>query len=534
MIANSGTVVSAGTMSVGGGTNNVAVVTDPGSLASVVGLAVSSYGCQLIITNGGTVANIGTGATYIGGDGGVVGTTGNVVRVTGPCSTLSNNLGLLHIGGASGFNQLLISGGGMVVGTNAVVGSGAGATGNVATVTGPNSVWTNTSSITVGSAGLSNALFVSSGARVFASSLTAGSSAGSNRVEITSGGLVEANSLVAGNFGGNSISNDGGVYQFSIAGPTITPGVFGRISLNNGTISFRGVTNASVASSILANMRFSGTNTFRLDNASNTFAANQNYTFGYNSANPSNYAGLEMINGNTAWKSAWLAIGTNGTMLVSNTSATVDGVFTNQGSIRVVNSTLTLSQQLLVTSNASLTLIHATNVFNGGLVIASNAFYGGSGRVESGIGVTNFGRISPGNSPGTLTFSSNLTLLGSSVLVLEIAGTNTASYDHLVVEGTLFKGGSVFVTNLLSGALAEGNTFDFWDATSADGSFLGTNLWILPDLADGLVWDTTLFETQGIMSVMSIPEPSTGMALALAGLAAAVVQGLRRRASGTS
>jgi T5SS/PEP-CTERM-associated repeat protein len=436
------------------------------------------------------------------------------------------------VGSSGANNSLTISNGGQLTqsGADMKIGFNPGASNNTVTVVdlgsvlnvGANSVYVGGDA--AGSSVMSNVLFVSKGGQVLAGKVQAGTTTGgSNSVVITSGGLVQvaANGLAASSAAGNTISNDGGIFQFTVVNPTVTPNGYGRITLNNGTISFRGIATANVQGSMggstVTNILFSGANTFRLNNASNTSpspASSQNYTFGYTAANPSNYAGLEMINAGTAWKSAWLAISNNGSMLISNTSASIQGVLSNSGTIRVVNATATFASNVVLDAG-SYTFAGATNTFASGLTISSGALFGGSGRVVHN-GVTNAGTLAPGNSPGTMTFSSNLTLLGTSKLVLEI-GTNGLDYDHLIVEGTLTKGGTVLVTNL-GWTLAVGNTFNFWDATLTNGSFLSTNLWILPDLADGLMWDTTQFEGFGIMRVIAIPEPSATLAVG-AGLA---------------
>jgi hypothetical protein len=334
-------------------------------------------------------------------------------------------------------------------------------------------------------------------------------------VVITSGGVLDlpgsSLNLTVGSAVGNMVSNDGGVFQFNNTAPAIAPNGFGRITLNNGTISFRGINTANVKGSLggstLTNILFSGANTFRLNNASNTSATAQEYTFGYTAANPSNYAGLEMINGGTAWRSAWLNISSNsGSLRISNTSASVQGVLTNSGTIRVVNSSATFASNVVLNAG-SYTFAGATNTFASGLTIGSNALLGGSGRVVHN-GVTNAGTLAPGNSPGTMTFSSNLTLLGTSKLVLEI-GTNGLDYDHLIVEGTLTMGGTVLVTNL-GYTFVGGEVFNFIDATNWAGSF---SLLTLPTLTDGMTWYTDAFETEGLLSIIAIPEPSAALAL---------------------
>lgn len=75
-----------------------------------------------------------------------------------------------------------------------------------------------------------------------------------------------------------------------------------------------------------------------------------------------------------------------------------------------------------------------------------------SGTVLSGAGTITMpstvnGRVSPGNSPGTLTFASTLTMGASAILDLEIDGTGTGtgagSYDRLLTNGTLTVAGTL-------------------------------------------------------------------------------------------
>jgi len=148
----------------------------------------------------------------------------------------------------------------------------------------------------------------------------------------------------------------------------------------------------------------------------------------------------------------------------------------------------------------------------------------GSGTIES-VAVTNAGTIGPGHSPGILGFSSNLTLMSGSWLVLEIAGTNAGAYDRLLVDGVLSAGGTLAVTNL-GWTFAAGDTFDLLDFAAFSGNF---DTMSLPTLSGGLLWDTSLFGTQGLLSVMPVPEPTALMAMG-AGLVFLLV--FRRRREG--
>jgi autotransporter-associated beta strand protein len=469
----------------------------------------------LLLTNGARVVSDGaTGYSMVG-----LGTTGNAVRITGPGSSwlITNST---------------IAGAGLRVGSSAI-----GATSNrVEVLDGAtlqvdnnfqiSSAFSNSSwnSVLVSGPGSQLIAQLKGGdtyLRVAYSAASLNSAySGTNSLVVTNGGLVDTRGLAVGNLSnaGNVVSVSGAVLQFSTNSPDIQlyPNSGNAIYVSSSTIAFRDVTNVNVKGNWgvgalgkgLTNFTWSGENTFRLNNASLTNGG-QDYVFDTGRGS-TNYAALEMVNGTTLWQGGSLTIGAGGAMLVSNTAATVASAFTNLGAVRVVNATLAFSQQFTVGGNGSLALRNATNTLAGGLVVASNSTLGGSGRIASDVAVTNFGTISPGNSPGTLTFSSNLALLDSSLLVLEIGGTNSADYDHLVVEGTLAKAGAVLVTNL-GWTFVGGETFDFVDAAALAGSFSALSL---PTLTGGMTWNTSLFESQGILSVVAIPEPSALLALA--------------------
>jgi T5SS/PEP-CTERM-associated repeat protein len=451
---------------------------------------------MLVVSNGAVVRSVG----------GILGNSSNanlnLALVTGGGSMWSNVGGVFNVGAFGSGNRTVISNGGAVYSGNSAVGNYVSSTNNEVVVTGAGSLWQVSGTLGVGS----NA-----------------NSKGTGRVLLLDGGGLQISGALSAGFGDTgAITNSGGILQFTSATPTITPNGYGNIVVTNGTVSHVGSTAANVwgsyGSNQLGNILYQGENTFRLNAASNTTAASpQNYTFAAG-ISPSNYVGLEMVNGGTAWRSAWLNVGSGGSLLVSNTAATVGGVLTNSGNIRVVNATVTW-QSNVVLNSGSYTFANATNVFAANLQVGLGVTLGGSGRLVNSGTVANAGTLSPGNSPGTLAFSSNLSLLGSSVLVLEIAGTNSSSYDRLVVEGTLTKGGAVLVTNL-GYAFVGGEVFDFVDAASLAGAYGGLTL---PTLGGGMSWDTSLFESQGVLSVVAIPEPGTlvGVAAALVALALA-------------
>ena len=140
-IANGGRVItmpaSAGLIggSNGAGSNNVATVTDTGSVWSVVNTALATGGIlvgwggqnnQLIISNGASVLDTNTtvdGRNSAFSIGGAAGGRNNNVTIIGPGSTL-NNLGTLSVGSVAGagFNTLTginatVSSAGLTIGT---------------------------------------------------------------------------------------------------------------------------------------------------------------------------------------------------------------------------------------------------------------------------------------------------------------------------------------------------------------------------------------------------------------------------------
>ncbi len=477
----------------------------------------------LMVTNGGRVTTLGvlTSVPSSGFPGGIDASS-NLIVVTGPGSVITNG-SWTTIGGNtnSTFNRLLVLDGGHYIHTHASygvsVGGGTNASENLVRVAGEGSLLT-APSISLGTAGgaSGSAFEIGEGGTVrLTSDLLIGSVA-SSRFLMTNGALLEIGSklIVGPASASNAFLNAGGRLQFTVSAPIVSNSV-GTLAVMNGTVAFRGVTAAAVLGQI-TNIAYSGANTLRLDASSNANTA------AYLVDSGQAFSTLEMINAGTLWQGTALTLGSGGALLVSNSAATIASAFTNQGSVRVVNGNLTLSQAPQMNAGASFTLVNATNTLTAGLVIVSNASYGGSGRVVSSVSVTNFGRLAPGNSPGTLSFSSNLALLDSSLLVLEIAGTNAGAYDRLLVDGVLAKGGAVLVTNL-GWSFALGDTFDLFDAPSLNGAFADL---LLPDLSGGLLWDTSLFETQGLLSVMQVPEPSALIALGI-GLGALLV--FRRR-----
>jgi len=299
------------------------------------------------------------------------------------------------------------------------------------------------------------------GGLVRAAAITVGGT-GTGRITITDGGILEANTLTTGSGGSGAISNRGGVYQFTSAGPTVTPNTAGSIVISNGTISYRGVANANIYNAQVANITMQGNNAFQLNNSSNATGL-ATYTFDSvaNTGTPTNYQKLALAN-DGRWRSTTLRIGSGGALV-------------------------------------------------------------GSGTVES-ESVTNLGTIAPGFSAGALTFTSNLLLGSSSKLEMEIGGTSLAAYDQLIVLGSVTVTGTLSITPINAFSPTPGNTFTLIDNQGANpifGQFNGlTNNSFLDASANGL--DAYFFiqydggTGNDLVLTATIPEPSALLMMAIA------------------
>jgi hypothetical protein len=539
-----------------------AVVTNVGAftVGYVFQAGVSPRQNSVLVTNGGRLFTSTSGTA-----GSIVGNAGR----TGADSSSNSAV-------VTGVNSLWdVGGAALSIGANST--AGRYATGNFVRVES-GGMLTNVGALTVGASqgggvAYGNQLVITNGGKVFATSLLVGASPSSvtgtnnnNMVRVMAGGLLEVNTMGTSNLAstlssGNTISNLGGIFQFTSATPTLSPGTYGNVSLTGGTISFRGITNADVMGSLgnnqLSNLLFGGNNAFRLNGASNWSLNSQNYTF--DTGSPSNYAGLEMVNGNTAWRSAWLNVGASGTMLVSNTSASVASVVTNLGSVTVLNAAVTWNGN--VVNQGAYVSDPSTNTFNGDFTVgpagfvsaasgdvyafgkdftmqstnaafalsSAKVYFGtngynlatttsdhtldvsGSGAKDIGSAYTNFSQVASDFAFGTLSIGTSNRLI--------LTGTLGVGFSNALYVGVLdipWASTNSFaeVTNSLFHALDLPNVNLYYDGYNSQNAWL--NQYLPP----------TGYDLWGGGMLLPIPEP-TPLALVALGLAAA--RFLRRR-----
>lgn len=95
------------------------------------------------------------------------------------------------------------------------------------------------------------------------------------------------------------------------------------------------------------------------------------------------------------------------------------------------------------------------------------------------------GKISPGYSPGTMTFDAD-EFFSTSIIDIEIYGTNVGQFDKVVVNGTASLGSSTALEVSLGYTPAIGDQFQILSATTVTGTFSSTSL---PPLQAGQAWE---------------------------------------------
>ncbi len=235
------------------------------------------------------------------------------------------------------------------------------------------------------------------------------------------------------------------------------------------------------------------------------------------------------------------AIAAAGTFRVaSSANQTLSGVISGSGQFEKAGTgTLTLAGAN--TFNGTTAVEAGTLVINGtlpsGLSVAAAAWLAGTGTI--GGSSTVGGTLSPGNSPGTLTFDAlTLTSTAATAIELPAAGTRGIDYDGVTVTGdsALTYGGALSLA-FGGSILPDDTTFDVFSLTGTpSGSFASvtsTGFYTGTWTGSGGVFNLTQGEQQltftpatGDVSIAYVPEPG---ALGLVAGGLAVLLAARRR-----
>lgn len=455
IVSNGATVCAGGSssgMAVGSGSpGNTAVVTGSNSVLTVFNTLTVGSGAgvglsnQFLVLDGGKVTfpswiNIGGGTTGTGAH-------SNTVVVAGNGSSLIGDVSSVYVGAAAAGNRLIVTNGGLFSSLGVFAGN-TGATNSLVLVSDPGTILSNTV-VTVGvGTSLQNQFILSNGAQAFISQLIVGSTnvGLGNQALITSGALLEANTLQAGQpdspVVSGSISNLGGIFQFTTATPTIAPNQTGMIALDKGTISFRGVASAAVLGGI-TNIAYSGANTLRLDSSTNAAVA-------YALTNGGPFRALTLVNGNPMWQGSTLLVGEGTSLLVTNAFATLAAVLTNSGTITVANGTINYLSNVVLNSGSSYLSQSGTNTFANVLIASGASFL-----VDALSQVTILGNY---QNQGASVFSNQLAVSGDYVgtgasnrfvggLLINPSGSFHLSNATATVDGTTTNFGNMTVMN---------------------------------------------------------------------------------------
>ena len=495
-----------GTTTITGGSVSIAANDRLGSVTVGAGLifngGILATTATMALDNGGSNAR----TISLGSSGGTLNvadattlTASGVVSGTG--SLTKSGTGSLSISGVNTYSGgTVINGGTVIVGGT---GTGSLGTGGVAM---------NGATLNLGARNLTQALTVTG-----TNSLLSGDSGGSSGINTVSGSgtlnvtISGANVDLRGDLSGLTGT-------LAIASPT-------------GNLRINGSTGSSTATFNL------GTGSMSVRSAATAFAM----------GTLSGDSGSTLTgSGGGATQAVTYTIG------AANNNSTFSGAITNGAGATAVTKTgtgtLTLAGASTYTGATAVndgTLLVNGSIAGTAVTVGASGILGGSGTI-GGATVIN-GALNPGNSPGVITFSSDLTLAGTTNLELNSTVRGTG-YDGVNVGGTLTYGG---VLNFLFGStfLAGGENFQVF--TGLDGSSLPllnspsfTSIVLGGSYTASLtnntgVWtgttggyDFTFTESTGTLGVLAsaVPEPSTYAALAGAAILGFAALRRRRRA----
>lgn len=357
---------------------------------------------------------------------------------------------------------------------------------------------------------------------------------GSNGIGKINGGTVifaQNNTYTGATTISGQTGSNGGVLQIGNGGTTG--------SVGTGTITFSSITGQTAASTL----RYNRSNATTVTNSVTSLSANAvGGTIEQAGSHSLTMSGNVTINNASATMT--YKIGETG----QDIDATVSGVISSVGSLAKTGAgTLLLTNTN--TYSGTTTVSEGTLLVNGSLsassvvTVASGATLGGSGTIGGNTTVN--GNLAPGNSPGQITFTNNLTLAGTTTLEIlnSLLPVQGADYDAVRVGGLLSYGGELKLT---MNAAIENGTYYLFDGLGAEGSSLtqgGNFSSILFDGSAytgvfsqaGSVWSATsggqLFSfdlgTGDLTVTAAVPEPSS-LALAALGLTGLLLA--RRRA----
>lgn len=273
--------------------------------------------------------------------------------------------------------------------------------------------------------------------------------------------------------------------------------VVGPVAISNG--GFRLAGNPLMLRAGLLNV---GDNTWAIDSTFNKPTTISNVSGTLTLAGALNNGGnLLTLLANGPLLADGVVSGSGGMMKSGSAVVTLSASNTFTGPTTVTTGTLALTGAGSVGNSSLLTVMGGAMLDAAdGLIVPAAQTLAGNG-VVGGDTLVN-GTLAPGSSIGTLSFSNALTLAGTVSVDINKTGV-TLTNDLVIVAGPLTFGGVLVATNT-GAALADGDSFNLFDAPSFAGSFTGSNL---PPLSAGLFWNTTWLPLDGTIHVEAVPVP---------------------------
>ena len=166
---------------------------------------------------------------------------------------------------------------------------------------------------------------------------------------------------------------------------------------------------------------------------------------------------------------------------------------------------------------------------DGSVVIGAGGTVSGTGKIVGNV--IDYGTMSPGNSPGTLTIDGDYVKSGGTYLV-QVAGTGPGQTDLLDITGNATLSDATILFSFIDGfAPTAGFTFDFLHAASITASNLTFDF---EGLAPGFAFSTDVsggaFQFTAVNAGLAVPEPDSVLLFVLGLLLLTVVPSRRREA----
>lgn len=190
-------------------------------------------------------------------------------------------------------------------------------------------------------------------------------------------------------------------------------------------------------------------------------------------------------------------LGTGSVTKTGGGNVTLSAVNSYSGATTVNQGTLLLGAGGSIANTSAITIAPGATLdvtAKGTWLVGASQTLQGSGTVAGATTIS--GTVLPGSSPGTLSFTGDITLAGTAVMEISKSGA-TLTNDLLSTTGTITYGGLLIVTNLGPDAFVAGDSFRLFNAANYGGNLAMTNL---PALDAGLLWSWT--PANGTLSVV--------------------------------